>query len=124
MRWDQQAQAGWRGRLHHQYLVPDGTCWGRKPFALLCVEVGHGGFSKAMALDLARYGIRVNIIAPTFIETSLTKPFFEDQVFKDQVMSKIKLGRLGGRGFDGSHRAMRRALQRDLLYLSCGWTAD
>jgi NAD(P)-dependent dehydrogenase (short-subunit alcohol dehydrogenase family) len=53
------------------------------------------GFSKAMALDLARYGIRVNTIAPTFIETSLTKPFFEDQVFKDQVMSKIKLGRLG-----------------------------
>jgi NAD(P)-dependent dehydrogenase (short-subunit alcohol dehydrogenase family) len=53
------------------------------------------GFSKAMALDLARYGIRVNTIAPTFIETSLTKPFLEDQLFKDQVMSKIKLGRLG-----------------------------
>jgi NAD(P)-dependent dehydrogenase (short-subunit alcohol dehydrogenase family) len=53
------------------------------------------GFSKAMALDLARYGIRVNTIAPTFIETPLTKPFFKDQVFKDQVMSKIKLGRLG-----------------------------
>jgi NAD(P)-dependent dehydrogenase (short-subunit alcohol dehydrogenase family) len=40
------------------------------------------GVSKAMALDLARYGIRVNTIAPTFIETSLTKPFFEDQVFQ------------------------------------------
>ncbi|WP_018319001.1 SDR family NAD(P)-dependent oxidoreductase [Bradyrhizobium sp. WSM2793] len=53
------------------------------------------GFSKAMALDLARYRIRVNTIAPTFIETPMTKPFFDDQAFKDQVMSKIKLGRLG-----------------------------
>lgn len=53
------------------------------------------GFSKAMALDLARYGIRVNTVAPTFIETPMTKPFFEDEAFKDQVMSKIKLGRLG-----------------------------
>jgi NAD(P)-dependent dehydrogenase (short-subunit alcohol dehydrogenase family) len=53
------------------------------------------GYSKAMALDLARYGIRVNTIAPTFVETPMTKPFFEDRAFKDQVMSKIKLGRLG-----------------------------
>ena len=34
-------------------------------------------------------------IGPTFIETPLTKPFFEDAAFKDWVLSKIKLGRLG-----------------------------
>ncbi|WP_456797307.1 hypothetical protein [Bradyrhizobium sp. USDA 4473] len=32
-----------------------------------------------MALDLARYRIRVKTIAPTFIETPMTKPFFDDQ---------------------------------------------
>jgi NAD(P)-dependent dehydrogenase (short-subunit alcohol dehydrogenase family) len=53
------------------------------------------GFSKAMALDLAPHGIRVNTIAPTFIETPLTKPFFDDGRFKEYVLSKIKLGRLG-----------------------------
>jgi NAD(P)-dependent dehydrogenase (short-subunit alcohol dehydrogenase family) len=53
------------------------------------------GFSKAMALDLARHGIRVNTIAPTFIDTPMTRPFFEDGAFKEQVVSKIKLGRLG-----------------------------
>lgn len=53
------------------------------------------GMSKAMALDLAPHGIRSNTIAPTFIETPLTKPYFEDEVFKASVLSKIKLGRIG-----------------------------
>ena len=53
------------------------------------------GMNKAFALDLAMYGIRSNTIAPTFIETPLTKPMFEDQAFLDSVLSKIKTGRLG-----------------------------
>jgi NAD(P)-dependent dehydrogenase (short-subunit alcohol dehydrogenase family) len=53
------------------------------------------GFSKAMAIELGSRGIRVNTLCPTFIETPLTKPFFEDAVFKESVLSKIKLGRLG-----------------------------
>ena len=53
------------------------------------------GMNKAMALDLAAYGIRSNTIAPTFIETPLTKPYFEDAAFKASVLSKIKLGRIG-----------------------------
>ena len=53
------------------------------------------GWTKAMAIDLARFGIRPNTIGPTFIETPLTRPFFEDAAFRDWVLSKIKLGRLG-----------------------------
>jgi NAD(P)-dependent dehydrogenase (short-subunit alcohol dehydrogenase family) len=53
------------------------------------------GFSKAMAIELAPHGIRVNTLAPTFIETPMTKPFFENAAFRDSVLSKIKLGRLG-----------------------------
>jgi len=53
------------------------------------------GMNKSLALDLARYGIRSNTIAPTFIETPMTKPFFEDPVFLESVLAKIKLGRLG-----------------------------
>ena len=53
------------------------------------------GMSKAFALDLAAHGIRSNTIAPTFIETPMTKPFFEDQTFKASVLAKIKLGRIG-----------------------------
>lgn len=53
------------------------------------------GMSKSFALDLAAHGIRSNTIAPTFIETPLTKPMFEDAEFKASVLARIKLGRLG-----------------------------
>lgn len=56
---------------------------------------GLEGMSKALALDLAHAGIRSNTIAPTFIETPLTRPFFEDAAFKASVLTKIKLGRVG-----------------------------
>jgi NAD(P)-dependent dehydrogenase (short-subunit alcohol dehydrogenase family) len=53
------------------------------------------GFTRAMAVDLAPHGIRVNTICPTFIETALTRPYFENRAFMESVLSKIKLGRLG-----------------------------
>ncbi len=53
------------------------------------------GFTRAMAIDLAPAGIRVNTICPTFIETTLTRPFFENHAFLADVLAKIKLGRLG-----------------------------
>ncbi len=53
------------------------------------------GINKAFALDLAQHRIRSNTIAPTFIETPLTKPYFEDAAFTSSVLEKIKLGRLG-----------------------------
>jgi NAD(P)-dependent dehydrogenase (short-subunit alcohol dehydrogenase family) len=53
------------------------------------------GMNKAFALDLATHKIRSNTIAPTFIETPMTKPFFEDKAFKASVLAKIKLGRIG-----------------------------
>ena len=53
------------------------------------------GMSKAIALDLAPHAIRSNTIAPTFIETPLTAPYFEDPAFKASVLGKIKLGRIG-----------------------------
>lgn len=53
------------------------------------------GLTKAMAIDLAPHGIRVNTICPTFIETPMTRPFFENPVFRADVLTRIKLGRLG-----------------------------
>nr|WP_090757011.1 SDR family NAD(P)-dependent oxidoreductase [Paracoccus chinensis] len=53
------------------------------------------GFSKSMAIELGPQGIRVNTICPTFIETPLTQPYFTDEAFHQEVLGKIKLGRLG-----------------------------
>ncbi len=56
---------------------------------------GVEGMNKAFALDLAPHGIRSNTIAPTFIETPMTRPFMEDPVARANIVGKIKLGRLG-----------------------------
>jgi NAD(P)-dependent dehydrogenase (short-subunit alcohol dehydrogenase family) len=53
------------------------------------------GFTKAMAIELAPHRIRVNTLAPTFIETPLTRPFFENAAFREDTLRRIKLGRLG-----------------------------
>jgi len=53
------------------------------------------GMTKAMGVELAPHGIRVNSLCPTFIETPLTEPFFRNPDFRASVLSKIKLGRLG-----------------------------
>jgi NAD(P)-dependent dehydrogenase (short-subunit alcohol dehydrogenase family) len=53
------------------------------------------GFTKAMAIELAPHKIRVNTMAPTFIETPMTRPFFQNEAFRKDTLNRIKLGRLG-----------------------------
>jgi NAD(P)-dependent dehydrogenase (short-subunit alcohol dehydrogenase family) len=53
------------------------------------------GLTKAMAVELAPNNIRVNAIAPTFLETPLTASFFADTEFRNWVLSRIPLGRIG-----------------------------
>jgi len=53
------------------------------------------GLTKAMAVELGPHGIRVNTLGPTFIETPLARQFLADSAFRQQVVGKIKLGRVG-----------------------------
>lgn len=53
------------------------------------------GLTKAMAVELAPNGIRVNAVAPTFVDTPMTRPFFEDETFRADVLRRIPLGRIG-----------------------------
>lgn len=53
------------------------------------------GFTKALAWDVGRHGIRVNTLCPTFIETPMTAGMLNDQEFMDFVVSNIALGRIG-----------------------------
>jgi NAD(P)-dependent dehydrogenase (short-subunit alcohol dehydrogenase family) len=53
------------------------------------------GLTKVMAAELAPHGIRINALAPTFIETPMTRPMLEDPAFERAVLGKILLGRVG-----------------------------
>ena len=86
--------AGKRGSLIHMGSQM-GHVGGRERTLYCASKWALEGMSKAMALDLASHGIRSNTIAPTFTETALTRPFFDDVSFRIRVLEKIKLGRLG-----------------------------
>jgi len=53
------------------------------------------GLTKVMAIELGGNNIRVNTVCPTFVETELTSKNLSNPEFRDWVLSKIKLGRLG-----------------------------
>ena len=53
------------------------------------------GFTKSMAIEWGKAGIRINTICPTFILTDLTRPTFEDPEKRAWIEDKIKLGRAG-----------------------------
>jgi NAD(P)-dependent dehydrogenase (short-subunit alcohol dehydrogenase family) len=52
------------------------------------------GMSKALAVELAEEGIRVNTVAPTFVLTPMTRPMFEDEAFNNFVMGMIPMKKL------------------------------
>ena len=53
------------------------------------------GLTKAMAVELAPHNIRVNSVAPTFIETPMTAPMLAKPEFRAFVDDMIPLGRIG-----------------------------
>jgi NAD(P)-dependent dehydrogenase (short-subunit alcohol dehydrogenase family) len=57
-------------------------------------KFGLEGLTKGMAIDLAKNNIRVNTVCPTFVDTPMTKRFFNNKKFKMEVINKIPLGRI------------------------------
>jgi NAD(P)-dependent dehydrogenase (short-subunit alcohol dehydrogenase family) len=51
--------------------------------------------TKQLALEWAPHNVKVNAVAPTFVETKLTEPMFKNQEFLRYCMDSILLGRLG-----------------------------
>lgn len=56
-------------------------------------KAGIVGFSKALAREVAPRGITVNVVAPGFIDTDMTRALPEEQ--RDSLLRQIPLNRLG-----------------------------
>ena len=56
------------------------------------------GMTRAMCVDLAGTGVRVNTVAPTFVRTDLTAAQLEKPEFREYVESNILSGRLAEEG--------------------------
>ena len=52
-------------------------------------------FTKAIAIELAKYNIQVNAIAPGYFMTEMTRPFFEDEDHSKWIKERIPLGYVG-----------------------------
>ena len=67
------------------------------------------GFTKAMAIEPAPYKIRVNTLAPTFIDTPMTRPFFQNEAFCTDTLNPSS--------------SAASASSRTLPAPSCSWRA-
>ena len=56
-------------------------------------KLGIEGLTKGMGVDLATRNIRVNSVAPTFVETPMVKRFFKNKKFKKLAIGNIPMGK-------------------------------
>lgn len=85
------------------------------------------GLTKALAVELASDQIRVNSVAPTFVETPLTRPMLEDEGFREWVFSMIPQRKLAT--IDEVVRAVlyltsAQSVTGHSLRVDGGWTAQ
>ena len=91
-------------------------------------KAGVVNLTRVLAYEWAQYGIRVNAIGPTFVETPLTRPMFEDEEFRQDVMSRIPLGQLAQPQDIASAVVFLASAASDMitgqtLLVDGGWTA-
>ncbi len=87
------------------------------------------GLTRALAVEWAREGIRVNAVAPTFVETPLTAPMLADPAFREEILQRrLPTGRLAQ--VEDVARAVRylacdasSSVTGHILRVDGGWTA-
>ncbi|HEX3688259.1 MAG TPA: SDR family oxidoreductase [Solirubrobacteraceae bacterium] len=87
------------------------------------------GITRALAVEWAREGIRVNAVAPTFVLTPLTQGYFKDPAFREEILERrLPTGRLAE--LEDVARAVRylacdasQNVTGHILRVDGGWTA-
>jgi 2-deoxy-D-gluconate 3-dehydrogenase len=99
-----------------------------KRAAYCASKAGLNLITKVLAMDWATHEILVNAVAPTFIETEMTKPFLADAEFRQYALAKNMLKRFGTPD-DVAGAVLYLAspaanlVTGHILYVDAGWTA-
>ena len=99
-----------------------------KRAAYCASKAGLNLVTKVLAMDWATHDILVNAVAPTFIETEMTKPFLADAEFRQYALAKNMLKRFGTPD-DVAGAVLYLAssaanlVTGHILYVDAGWTA-
>ena len=91
-------------------------------------KFGVEGLTRGMAIELAKYNIRVNSVCPTFVETPMVKTFFKNKKFKREVLENIPLGRVAQENAVSTAVAFlaadsSKSITGTSLMVDGGWTA-
>jgi 2-deoxy-D-gluconate 3-dehydrogenase len=62
--------------------------------AYCSAKAGVVNLTRVLAFEWAKQKINVNTVGPTFVDTPLTRPMFENKEFYNDVISRIPMGRL------------------------------
>ena len=57
-------------------------------------KAGMHGFTKSLALEVARHGVTVNTVSPGYLDTNMVRHMAQD-VLRDRILPQIPVGRLG-----------------------------
>ena len=58
-------------------------------------KAGVINLTRVLANEWACYNINVNAVAPTYVETPLTRRLFDDGLFLEEILSRTPMRRLG-----------------------------
>ena len=87
------AQGGGGSVIHIASLMTAAARAGTAPYTASKGAVGQ--LTKVLAVEWAKYGIRVNAVAPGYISTDLNRSLMADPQFDDWVKQRCPLGRWG-----------------------------
>ena len=92
-------------------------------------KFGLEGLTKGMAIDLAKYNIRVNTVCPTFVLTPMVKGCFKNIKFKKEMIRNIPLGKIAEESDVATAVAFLAADSSSMitgssLMVDGGWTAQ
>jgi acetoacetyl-CoA reductase len=83
---------GWGRIVNISSVNGQAGAFGQSNYA--AAKAGMHGFTKALALEMARHGVTVNTVSPGYLRTRMVEAVPAD-VMKDRILPQIPVGRLG-----------------------------